>query len=127
MNSPVAALAWEIWRKNRFGFVLLLVFLFVCFGLSRAATHFAAEASRLSASPLTTNEAIKHIEANARATDWLSFAGQWSGVLLGLALLVTLAMFAFAESTSLRGFSGIPSRLFTLPVRTTQLIAVPVA
>src|SRR5437879_6085672 len=44
MTSPVAALAWEIWRKNRFGFLLLFVFLIVCLALGRTAAHFAAEA-----------------------------------------------------------------------------------
>ncbi|PYJ85788.1 MAG: hypothetical protein DME22_07810 [Verrucomicrobia bacterium] len=125
MNSPVAALAWEIWRKNRFGFLLLFVFLIVCLGFGRVATHFAAEASRLSL--MLPAVAPEVIDANTRATDWLSFAGQWSGVLLGLSFLVTLAMFAFAESSRLRGFSGIPSRLFTLPVRTGQLVTVPMA
>ncbi|PYK96291.1 MAG: hypothetical protein DME19_20165 [Verrucomicrobia bacterium] len=125
MNSPVAALAWEIWRKNRFGFLLLFVFLIVCLGFGRVATHFAAEASRLSL--MLPAVAPEVIDANTRATDWLTFAGQWSGVLLGLSFLVTLAMFAFAESSPLRGFSGIPSRLFTLPVRTGQLVAVPMA
>ena len=123
MNSPSAALAWEIWRKNRFGFLLLFVFLIVCLGLSRVAAHFAAEASQLSS--ILPAEAPEVFDANTRATDWLSFAGQWSGVLLGLSFLITLAMFAFAESSPLRGFSGIPSRLFTLPVRTGQLVAVP--
>ncbi|PYK58334.1 MAG: hypothetical protein DME21_15910, partial [Verrucomicrobia bacterium] len=125
MNSPVAALAWEIWRKNRFGFLLLFVFLIVCLGFSTVAAHFAAEASQLSS--ILPAAAPEVIDAITRATDWLSFAGQWSGVLLGLSLLVTLAMFAFAESSRLRGFSGIPSRLFTLPVRTGQLVALPMA
>src|SRR5438094_5685553 len=40
MNSPTAALAWEIWRKNRFGFLLLFAFLILCLGLGRVAAHF---------------------------------------------------------------------------------------
>src|SRR5204863_6519530 len=127
MTSPAAALAWEIWRKNRFGFLLLFVFLIVCLALGRLATHFAAEVETLQLSSALPVAAPEIIEANARAMDWAGQARWWSGVLLGLALLVTLAMFAFAESSSLRGFSGIPFRLFTLPVRTTQLVAVPMA
>src|SRR5207244_895002 len=125
MNSPTAALAWEIWRKNRFGFLLLFAFLILCLGLGRVAAHFAAEASQLSA--MLPADAPEVIDAQARATDWLDFAGQWSGVLLGLSLLITLAVFAFAESSPLRGFSGVPSRLFTLPVQTGHLVAVPMA
>ena len=125
MTSPVAALAWEIWRKNRFGFLLLFAFLILCLGLGRVAAHFAAEASQLSA--MLPADAPEVIDAQARATDWLGFAGQWSGVLLGLSLLITLAVFAFAESSPLRGFSGVPSRLFTLPVQTGHLVAVPMA
>ena len=125
MKTSVAALAWEIWRKNRYGLLLLLLFLVVCVGLSRTATHLAAEASRLWPTAVTTAEAGEVIEANARATEWRNVAAGWSGVLFGLSLLVTLAVFAFAESSPMRGFSGIPSRLFTLPVRTGQLVLVP--
>jgi hypothetical protein len=196
MNSPAAAIAWEIWRKNRYGFLLLLIFLMVCVGLSQIARHYAAEVEQLtseSAHATTTmsREGTRHEapgrgatrpdtagpteaspdslrgdgrplpvpspdqrkplptspsgslmgygvppllptppelgEAELQANYWAESATGWSGVLLSLSLLVSLAAFAFTESTPLRGFSGVPSRLFTLPVRTGQLIAVPMA
>ena len=40
MNSPSAALIWEIWRKNRWGFALLLVLLAVCTALSSVVIGF---------------------------------------------------------------------------------------
>src|SRR5690242_1024225 len=125
MNSPAAAIAWEIWRKNRHGFLLLFVFLLFCAGLGRLAAHFAAQAAQLAAT--ASPDATELLEANTRASDLREFAIGWSGVLLGLSLLITLVVFALAESTALRGFSGVPSRLFTLPVQTGQLIAVPMA
>ena len=47
MNSPSAALVWEICRKNRWGFALLLVLLAVCAALSRVVVHFQWEVDRL--------------------------------------------------------------------------------
>ena len=105
-RSPVAALAWEIWRKNRYAFLLLLVFLLVCVGMSRTATHFASEAWRLAAT-LPAADAAQIMEANARAQGLLAFAGGWSGILFGLSLLVTLAVFACVESSPKRGIGGI--------------------
>ena len=126
LRSPVAALAWEIWRRNRYAFLLLLVFLLLCVGLSRIATHFAAEAWRLAAT-LPAPGAPEIMEASERADGLLAFARGWSGILFGLSLLVTLALFACVESSPIRGIGGIPSRLFAMPVGTAHLVAVPIA
>ncbi|HXT38640.1 MAG TPA: hypothetical protein VN887_01315, partial [Candidatus Angelobacter sp.] len=174
MNSPGAAIAWEIWRKNRYGFLLLIIFFLVCVGLSQRARHYSALVEKFTAElpragtfmsregtrpsdtrrGATRQDTARAIipppdlllggeirytapplpptppelgEAQLQANYWAEFATGWSGVLLGLSLLISLVVFALAESTALRGFSGVPSRLFTLPVRTGQLIAVPMA
>lgn len=124
MNSPVAALTWEIWRKNRVGFWLLFLFLILCAGLSRLSVHFTIEASRLSG--LLARDEPVLIEAMARASDWREFVLGWAVFFLAGSLLVAFGVFAFSESHVTRGFSGIPSRLFTLPVPTVQLVGLPV-
>src|SRR5439155_14143696 len=50
VNSPSLALIWEIWRKNRWGFALLIVMLAVCMVLSRIAVRFQHEAAHLESS-----------------------------------------------------------------------------
>ncbi|MHB8520807.1 MAG: hypothetical protein ACYDH9_08605 [Limisphaerales bacterium] len=45
MNSPATALIWEIWRKNRWGFALLLVLLAVCATLSFVEAYVKEKAT----------------------------------------------------------------------------------
>ncbi|MBI4327424.1 MAG: hypothetical protein HY674_19495, partial [Chloroflexi bacterium] len=51
MNSPATALLWEIWRKNRWGFVALLLLLAGCAALSVFVAHLTEKANRLVARP----------------------------------------------------------------------------
>jgi hypothetical protein len=124
MNTPMSALAWEIWRKNRYGFWLLFGLLLACSALTRLAVHFGTEAAQL-ATTLAT-DAPELIEAMARASGLREMANSWGIFLFGGSLLVTFAVFAFVDAHASRGFSGIPSRLFSLPVKTVHLVGLPV-
>lgn len=51
MNSPSVALVWEIWRKNRRGFVGLILILLSCAGLSQYVRHLKAWANIVESTP----------------------------------------------------------------------------
>lgn len=124
MNTPAGALAWEIWRKNRYGFWLLLGLLLACSALSHLAVHFRTEAAQLTST--FASDAPELLEAMARAGGLRELANSWGIFLLGGSLLVTFAVFAFVDAHASRGFSGIPPRLFSLPVKTVHLVGLPV-
>ena len=241
MNSPSAALVWEIWRKNRWGFAALILILAMCASLRFYVGHLEGHAEHLKArvgnvfegtlptmqvlplsptglvastvqlklestviydgairpddeiawfgvpgkpdwiritlngtnlfegqrpliSPLSWVEAdgskgrmpispasgmmmneftrgggrkgwmpisplspvTDEIEgATATAESWRQTALGWSILMIGFSGLVVFGMFGCAEPTSLRGFTGIPPRKFTLPVSTATLVAWP--
>ncbi len=133
MTFPLAAITWEMGRKNRFGFLLLAFLLLFCFGASQLAAHFAEFESSLSedlrrqilmsTGPL---DDLGILEMHARTESWRHFALVSGGFLLGVSVLVLFGVCAFCESSRGGGFTGIPSRLFTLPVKTLHLVAVPI-
>lgn len=47
MSSPSAALIWEIWRKNRWGFAALVILFGVGFGFALHVNHLRAEVTRI--------------------------------------------------------------------------------
>src|SRR5262249_19174915 len=49
----------------------------------------------------------------------------WSVAFLGFSVLVLFVIFGATEPHEGRGFTGIPPRRFTLPVRTTTLVLWP--
>src|SRR5436309_677866 len=222
MNSPSAALIWEIWRKNRWGFALLVVLFAMCAGLSRVVIQLQKEADRLvSALPkmvegtLSSGEVLSSLasapnglesrlvqfklgsnvvykghlwpddalkwstpngkigwlrltlgattlfeglltndaklswsvegggqgavrlgfnpqyseevsQATMTAQNWREGVLAWSAMLMGFSFLVVCAIFSGAEPHSVRGFTGIPPRRFTLPVRTSELAGWPI-
>jgi hypothetical protein len=115
MNSPAKALLWEIWRKNRWGFALLVVLFAVCLGLSRYAAYMKETVSLGANLPL----------AVAGAEYWLDAGLGWSSVLFGFSVLVMFAIFGCSEAHARIGFTGIPPRQFALPVRTRTLVLWP--
>ena len=97
MRTPALALAWELWRRHRWGNLATLAAIPLCSLLYTVAT-------KLSGRPL------------------------YPPVLLALALLPlivslvwTFSVFGFTTGTQ-RGFTGIPARLWTLPIRTGYLV-----
>ena len=63
--------------------------------------------------------------AGARADRWRSISLAWSLGMLTFSLFALFAIFGAAEPNSARGFTGIPPRRFTLPVRTSTLVGWP--
>jgi hypothetical protein len=226
MNSPSVAFIWEVYRKERWGFALLLLVLAVCAALSLRVAHLKdkvlqmdARAQNLSGSIAASQILLSSstglvaqvvqvkldpgssdpvvIDVRVAAGDRLSWTGlggevygrrqirlshgattlfdgvteppatlswsvggddkrhgritinpgytegdararataqsgretllTWSMVLMGFSVLVVFAIFGCAEPHRARGFTGIPARKFTLPVRTGLLVFVPIA
>ena len=59
------------------------------------------------------------------AERWREAGLAWSAVLMGFSVLVVFGLFGCAEPHAARGFTGLPPRRFTLPVRTGMLVAWP--
>lgn len=96
-SSPAMALAWEICRAQRGGFLALLGIL-----LLFAAFYWAFFAAR-------------------RPEVFLNICLP----LLGFSLCAVFGLFKFTESDRRARFHGFPRRLFTLPVRTVWLVTLP--
>ena len=98
MRSPAVPLLWEIWRRGQASVAAIAG----ASGLSWLI-DFAERGNPPDRTPSLHNE------------------------LLGLlSFVILLAMFSYIESTGDRGMGRFPRRLFTLPVSTLQLVAVPV-
>lgn len=95
MRSPASALNWEIWRKNRWGFAVILGLLAACAALNQAVLYF------------------EH-----RLPDDL-IAG--NVLMLLFSNLVLLIIFSHTEADG-RGWFGLPARMFILPVRTSSIV-----
>jgi hypothetical protein len=103
MRSPVLAIAWEIWRKNRIVNWCILALLPVSVALFEGLAAWSPDVRTWQ---------------NGASPAWPLFLFPM------LASLVwVLQAFTHTESDPKRGFSGMPARLFTLPVRTSFLVA----
>ena len=102
LTAPAVALAWEIWRKNRAGNFALLAGIPACLLL---ALPFA-------------------LWMPSWRDDMGYDEGLWTALLFPLvaSLIWVFGIFAHTEGDAKRGFSGIPARLFSLPVRTSFLV-----
>jgi hypothetical protein len=97
MHTPGHALLWEIWRKNRVGNLIVLAAIPV-FGM------------------------LCGLEAHLRGGRIRPEFAPFGLVPMIASILWVFSIFAFTESDSRRGFTGIPGRLFTLPVRTRTIV-----
>ena len=104
MNSPVTALIWEIWQRNRRSFAWLIAILLFGWIFSRSMP-----------------DSDREVESRR---DWI---GVVLGLLMAGSLLCVFGIFNFTESSPGRDWSGFPYRLFVLPVSTGTLVLVPVA
>lgn len=102
MHSPAIALAWEIWRKNRTGHLMVLALIPVSVLIFKGLAVWIPETRALPDSP----------------------SPAWALLLFPMltSLVWVLNAFTHTEGDSKRGFSGIPTRMFTLPVRTGFLV-----
>lgn len=98
LRSPAVAVAWEIYRPQRGAFVSLFGVLLIC-----AAFRWLAPGS-------------------GTKDGWFP---NCCVLLLGLSLAASFVLFKFTESDRRERFTGFPSRLFTLPVRTIWLLTWP--
>jgi hypothetical protein len=96
--SPAAALVWEICRESRFMFLAVLAAIPAC----------AIVQQFLSESPA----------ASKKFVDFCTLP-------MALSLAVVFVRLKFTESDRKQQFTGFPARLFTLPVRTWQLVICP--
>ena len=102
MRSPTAALAWEIWGRGRRSAICV----FGC--LASCALINLAMLGRLPSSTPTP----------------APFAPLF-GILMVSSFLFLFGMFNYTEFNPTKEWNGFPYRLFTLPVRTWQLVAFP--
>src|SRR2546421_13097225 len=98
MYAPALAIAWEIGRKNRWGFWLIL-----------AAVPAGALLYPLGADLFRASELLRDLST-------LPMIGSLIGV---------FGVFNYTETNSTTGLPGYPSRLFTRPVRTWLLVSCP--
>src|SRR5204863_8577571 len=97
MRAPAVALLWELWRKNRWGNIAVLAVIPICAALYGLEAHLRGGAVRMEFIP--------------------------PGLIPMLASLVwVFGVFGFTESDSRHGFTGIPTRIFALPVRTVTIV-----
>jgi hypothetical protein len=98
MDSPLTALVWEIWRRGRWSAWLAIGCVTLCALM------------------------------NWVTPEWIgnSPAGQAVyGLSMVLSFLFLMGIFNYTEFSSTREWNGFPYRLFVLPVRAWQLVAVP--
>ena len=102
MRTPIAALTWEIWRRNRWTvWVVAAIVLSAWLFNLRFAEDFHASVSQQH-QLLTIN-----------------------CLLTAASLLLVFAIFNYTEFNPQKEWTGFPYRLFALPVTAFTLIAVP--
>ena len=97
MKSLSAAIAWEIWRKNRWGFGLLGALVLLCALL---------------------NSVLLRLFPDNPESEWLIPANV---ILMVFSYVALLAIFSHTEEDA-KGSFGFPLRMFALPVRTGALV-----
>ena len=102
MRSPLLALTWEIWRQKRRSALIVLGCVSFCALVNLVVTD-SMRASVLASTLLHTV----------------------NGLLMTLSILWTFEIFNYTEFDSAKEWHGFPYRLFVLPVRTWQLVALP--
>jgi len=102
MRSPLEALAWEIWQRGR-----------------RAACLAAGSVGLCALVNLAAPESLRASETGQALLTPLY------GLLMVVSLLLCFSIFNYTEFNSTREWNGFPYRLFALPLRTWQLVALP--
>ncbi len=100
MSSPLAALIWEIWRRGRRSAFLALG----CVGACALINLATPERLRVGEPAQTLFPAL-------------------FGLLMVVSFFLIMGIFNYTEYSG--EWSGFPHRLFTLPVRTWRLVAMP--
>jgi hypothetical protein len=98
LSSPAAAIAWEIWSRGRAGFL----------GIAGLLVLGAI--------------ALPIMNGSARGT---GLATATAYALTAVVLVIGLCCFHFTEGSPKGGFGSFPMRLFSLPLKTRFLVALP--
>src|SRR2546427_5551564 len=104
MRSPTTALGLEIWQRNRVWVRLIIGII-----------------SFLAVFNLALPDSFRKTSAGP---DWLLALNQ---TLASISFLLVFAVFNYTEFNPGKGWAGFPDRLFTLPVTSLRLVAVPIA
>src|ERR1043165_3337610 len=104
MRSPITALTWQIWRRNRgSGWVVPGIILFAwLFDATLPASLRKTESGR-------------------------DLIGAIHGLVMASSLVTVFSIFNFTESNRGKEWTGFPYRLFVLPVPTLLLVTLPLA
>jgi hypothetical protein len=94
-------------------------------GMRLIPSQQQSAALALAEDELAAASAGKAALAWAEADVWRSAGLEWGTVLFGFSILVAFAIFGCSEAHPRIGFTGIPPREFTLPVRTETLVLWP--
>jgi hypothetical protein len=97
MRHPTLALAWELWHKNRRGNLAVLAAIPVC-------SVLYAVAARANGGKLPEDLIPAFLLPFIASMIWV------------------IAVCSFTESDARRGFTGIPNRIFALPVRSSVVV-----
>ena len=97
MRSPIAALAWEIWRRNRVLVFLTTVIISLC-----------------SITSLTRPDQVQALDLEP-----------WFFFLMVCSLALVFGVFHHAEFNRRKNWHGFPYRQFALPLPTLVLVACP--
>src|SRR5580692_5737040 len=98
MSSPLATLAWEIWRRGRRLAWLALGGLAFCVVVRLTVPE-----------RLVSSEGVHTVY----------------GLLMVLSFLLVMGIFNYTEYNATREWHGFPYRLFVLPIRTWRLVTLP--
>ena len=98
LRTPTSAIAWEVWSRNRAGFVAI-------------------------AGLLVLGAVL--LPVLQQSPSWAGFTNAVAYALTAVVLAVTLSCFHFTEGSRKGGFGSFPMRLFNLPVNTRSLVALP--
>ncbi len=102
MNSPMAALAWEIWQRGRRSAWIVLGIVSLCAIVNLGILDNL------------------HITKSVRQSFTPFF-----GFLMVVSFLLLMSVVNYTEINSAKDWNGFPYRLFVLPLRTWQLVALP--
>ena len=112
MKSPTTALIWDIWQRHRTPFAWLG-------GIARVTALVNLFVRLWGPSGLAQATVQQPSGAGAMAL------GMFNWHAIGGAFMLALVIFSYEEFNSHLSSRGFPHRLFTLPVPTAHLVALP--
>ena len=100
MRSPTAALLWAIWRRHRASVLVIIGFTVLAWFI-----HLSERGGRVPGAPPDPSPLVE--------------------MLAIFTFLLAFGVFGYVETSTDKGIGQFPRRLFTLPVSSLRLVAVP--